>query len=300
MTDSERIGAVAVIGAGTIGLSWAVLFAAYGLDVRVTDPRPDLAEAVAAAAADYGPALERLGAGKPGDRIRVVASVTDAVRGADAVQENGPEDLGLKQRIYREALASAPGHAIIASSTSNTVATDLAGDLDGGERIIVGHPLNPPHLVPAVEVVPGRRTSPETVRRAVALYRRAARVPVVEHREVRSFVLSALQYALLGKARELVGAGVVSPAELDELVVSGLGLRWASTGPFAAVHLGGGPGGMRHLAAYSDGDSRTDDPVIDAVEAAYPLGTYAERAAERDARHEAVLAALHTVTREES
>ncbi len=288
----------AVIGAGTIGLSWAVLFAAHGLEVFVTDPRDDLADLVAGGIEDFGPQLAELGLDVSGldARIKVTGSLEEAVAHADVVQENAPEKLELKQSIYRQVFTAAPAHAIILSSTSNTTATKLAEGVRGGERILVGHPLNPPHLVPSVEVVPGEQTSADTVERAVAFYEKVGRKPVVEHKEVTAFVLTALQYALLDKARELLLDGVVSPQELDALVRNGLGLRWASVGPFEAVHLGGGPGGIRHLGTYADTSSQKNadrgDRVVEAVEGAYGLDHLKERAAVRDARQIAILNAL--------
>ncbi|MCA0145395.1 3-hydroxyacyl-CoA dehydrogenase NAD-binding domain-containing protein [Blastococcus sp. LR1] len=247
MTEVQR--SVAVIGAGTIGLSWAALFAAHGLSVRVQDPRPDV-----------GPEVERavrhLAALQPqlaGDAERVLAAigvvddVETAVTGVDVVQENAPERLQLKQELFARIEAAAPEQALIASSTSALMPSDLAREMRTPERLVVGHPFNPPEVLPLVEVVPGERTSPETVQRAVDFYRSVGKKPVVLHKELNGFVANRLQSTLFRECVWLVSQGVVSAAELDEIVTESIGVRWATAGPFESFHLGGGPGGMRHF-----------------------------------------------------
>jgi ketoreductase RED1 len=240
---------VAVIGAGTIGLSWATLFAAHGMAVRVSDPRPDVGREVAAAVRHYA----RTQPGKVADpqplldRISVVDDVEAAVAGADVVQENAPERLPLKQELFARIEAAAPEGALIASSTSALMPTDLAREMRTPERLVVGHPFNPPEVLPLVEVVPGERTSAETVERAVAFYRSVGKKPVVLHREINGFVANRLQSTLFRECVWLVTQGVVSAAELDEIVTESIGIRWATAGPFESFHLGGGPGGMRHF-----------------------------------------------------
>jgi len=240
---------VAVIGAGTIGLSWATLFAAHGMAVRVSDPRPDVGREVAAAVRHFA----RTQPGKVADpqplldRISVVDDVEAAVAGADVVQENAPERLPLKQELFARIEAAAPEGALIASSTSALMPTDLAREMRTPERLVVGHPFNPPEVLPLVEVVPGERTSAETVERAVAFYRSVGKKPVVLHREINGFVANRLQSTLFRECVWLVTQGVVSAAELDEIVTESIGIRWATAGPFESFHLGGGPGGMRHF-----------------------------------------------------
>ncbi len=239
---------VAVIGAGTIGLSWAALFAAHGRTVRVQDPRPGTGPEVAAAVRH----LTRLQpqAGDPGEllsRIEVVDDVEAAVTGADVVQENAPERLPLKQELLARIEAAAPERALIASSTSALMPSDLARDMRTPERLVVGHPFNPPEVLPLVEVVPGERTAPWAVEAAVAFYRSLGKKPVVLHREINGFVANRLQSTLFRECVWLVSQGVVSAAELDEIVTESIGIRWATAGPFESFHLGGGPGGMRHF-----------------------------------------------------
>lgn len=238
---------VAVIGAGTIGVSWAALFAAHGCTVRVQDPRPDVGSEVEAAVRHYtglqaGESPEELLA-----RIQVVDDVETAVAGADVVQENAPERLPLKQELFARIEAAAPGSALIASSTSALMPSDLAREMRNPERLVVGHPFNPPEVIPLVEVVPGQRTSPETVERAVAFYRSVGKKPVVLHKEINGFVANRLQSTLFRECVWLVSQGVVSAAELDRIVTESIGIRWATAGPFESFHLGGGPGGMRHF-----------------------------------------------------
>jgi ketoreductase RED1 len=181
------------------------------------------------------------------DRIAVVDDVESAVAGVDVVQENAPERLPLKQEMLARIEAAAPEGALIASSTSALMPSDLAREMRTPQRLVVGHPFNPPEVLPLVEVVPGERTAPEAVERAVAFYRSVGRRPVVLHKEINGFVANRLQSTLFRECVWLVTQGVVSAAELDQIVTESIGIRWATAGPFESFHLGGGPGGMRHF-----------------------------------------------------
>ncbi|MFH9247587.1 3-hydroxyacyl-CoA dehydrogenase NAD-binding domain-containing protein [Streptomyces lydicus] len=310
MSTSHPVAAV--IGAGTIGLSWTALFAAHGLTVRVSDPRPDLAEAVADALAQAAPQLARQGLDVHGlaGRVHLAGDVPEAVRGADVVQENGPENTDFKRELFATLVREAPAHALLLSSSSAIPASAFTAGLDDAGRILIGHPFNPPHLVPLVEVVPGERTSEDAVARAVEFYRSVGRVPVVERKEIPGFVGNRLQNALSREAIHLVEQGVVGPAELDTIVVNSLGLRWSTVGPFLGAHLGGGPGGYRHMAEHigpsmrrmrdslgrpEQGPEETER-LITAVEDAYGARSYGELTQERDRRQLAVLAALDDTT----
>ncbi len=316
---SRTFRTAAVIGAGTIGLSWTALFAAHGLIVRVSDPREDLAEAVADALDRYGPHLAARGLDVTGlaDRVRLAPGVAEAVRGADVVQENGPEGIAFKRELFATLAREAPGHALLLSSSSAIPSTAFAGELADADaaRVLVGHPFNPPHLVPLVEVVPGERTGEDAVRAAVDFYTSVGRTPVVERKEIPGFVGNRLQNALSREAAHLVEQGVVTPGDLDKVVTNSLGLRWATVGPFLGAHLGGGPGGYRHLVEHIGASMRslTDGPAPDAdararliaaVEQAYGSAPYAELAETRDRRQLAVLDALSgttgTTTKEEN
>lgn len=246
---SESPGTVAVIGAGTIGLSWTVLFAANGWTVRVQDPRPDLKQVVRDGLEQFAPALrEPADAAELAERVHNHTELARAVDGVDVVQENGPERIEFKREVFGELEQSAPDEALLSSSTSGLQASDIARDLGGGgARMLVAHPFNPPHLLPLVEIVPGQDTDPGTVDRAVQIYRSVGKHPVVLRAESSGFVANRLQSALFREAVDLVLRGVVTPGELDTVVTEALGPRWATAGPFLSYHLGGGPGGFRHF-----------------------------------------------------
>ncbi|MBE7163345.1 MAG: hydroxylacyl-CoA dehydrogenase [Williamsia herbipolensis] len=286
---------MAIVGAGVIGLSWARLASEHGWTVAITDPRPDLAEIVAA---EHGE--------DPG--VRVTGDLADAVRDADLVQENGPERLLIKQQLFAEIGAAAPADAVLATSSSSITASEIAADLEAdlAARLLVGHPFNPPELMPLVEVLPGARTAPATTDRAVALYRDLHREPVVIAKELPGFVANRLQGAISREARYLVQQGVVSPGDLDTILRNSLGLRWATIGLFEGNVLGGGPGGIRHLiegvGAQTGGiefgvpatDPESMERLVSAVEDTYGTGdaVYEALRARRDRRTRAVLAAL--------
>ncbi len=297
-------GTVAVIGAGTIGLSWAALFAAHGHPVRVQDPRPGLGPEVEAAVRhltrlqpETGDAADVLA------RIEVVDDVEAAVAGADVVQENAPERLPLKQELFARIEAAAPERALIASSTSALMPSDLAREMRTPERLLVGHPFNPPEVLPLVEVVPGERTAPWAVETEVDFYRSVGKKPVVLHREIGGFVANRLQSTLFRECVWLVSQGVVSAAELDEIVTESIGLRWATAGPFESFHLGGGPGGMRHFLEHlGPGMARrwkvVEQPELDEATVEQISGQVEERFAGRgyeeltEARERAQLAVI--------
>lgn len=295
----------AVIGAGTIGLSWTALFAHHGLTVRVTDPRPDLAEAVSQALARFAPHLGTT-ADELASRVHIAADVTEAVRDADVVQENGPENVEFKKDLFRQLVEEAPAHALLLSSSSAIPSTAFTGELGDASRVLIGHPFNPPHLIPLVEVVPGERTSEESVQLAVDFYTSLGRTPVVERKEIPGFVGNRLQNALSREAIYLVEQGVVTPEDLDKVMTNSLGIRWATVGPFLGSHLGGGPGGYRHMAEHIGKSMKKmwaelgtpsqrpeeQEQLIEAVEKAYGSSTYSELAETRDRKQLAILSAV--------
>ena len=240
---------VADIGAGVIGLSWATLFAAHGWRVRVTDPRPDVGTLLEDSVRQFARTLPG-GPRAPEellDRIQLSADLEAAVAGVDVVQENGPERIELKRELFARVERAAPAEALILSSTSGLMPSDLGRDMSTAGRLLVGHPFNPPHVLPLVEVVPGERTEQWAVEAAVEFYKGLGKVPVVLHKEVGGFVANRLQSAIFRECVHLVLEGVVDTAELDTVVTQSIGLRWATQGPFESMHLGGGPGGLRHL-----------------------------------------------------
>ena len=297
----------AVLGAGTIGLSWAALFAAHDLDVRVQDPRPDLQEQLDATVAALSPVL-----GDLGGRVSVAADLEAAVDGVDVVQENGPERLDLKQELWARVEAAAPASALLLSSTSGLMPSDMAARMREPGRLLVGHPFNPPHVVPLVEVVPGAQTPPEGAQAAADFYRSLGKVPVVLRREIGGFVANRLQSALFRESVHLVLEGVVTPEELDRVVTESVGVRWATAGPFESYHLGGGPGGIRHLLEHLGpgmarrwkdlGQPELTPELVDRVssdtEARFADAPYDLRTAERDRVQLAVLAAREQARRE--
>jgi 3-hydroxyacyl-CoA dehydrogenase len=238
---------VAIVGAGLIGRSWAIVFARAGWQVRVTDPEPRTLENASRLIRE---GLEELAAhGLLADpalaagRVAIVQSLADAVSGVDIVQENGPEVVDTKRAIFAELDRLCPERAILASSTSAIVASRFTEELPGRARCVVAHPVNPPHLLPLVEICGAPWTSPDTIERARKIYESIEQVPITVNREVEGFVLNRLQGALLAEAFRLVGEGVVSPQDLDKTLKDGLGLRWSFIGPFETIELNA-PGGI--------------------------------------------------------
>ncbi|WP_343713670.1 3-hydroxyacyl-CoA dehydrogenase [Inquilinus sp.] len=243
---------VAIIGTGLIGRSWAIVFAAAGWQVRLTDASaaalqaaPGLITEGLADLAGHGLVDDPAGAAV---RVRAAGSVAEAVADAELVQENLPEDVEIKRAVFAELDRLAPRDAILASSTSAIVASRFTENLSGRGRCLVAHPVNPPHLVPVVELCGAPWTAPETVERARAIYRAVGQEPVTIHREVDGFVLNRLQGALLAEAFRLVGDGVISPQDLDKTIQDGLGLRWSFLGPFGTIELNA-PGGIPDYCA---------------------------------------------------
>ncbi len=244
---------VAVIGAGLIGRSWAIVFARAGFAVRLWDAVPAAVPAALRYIAERLPELAESGLlPEPPEavlpRIRPAETLADAVAAAEHVQENGPERVADKQALFAELDAAAPPNAVLASSSSGIPASAFTEGLAGRGRCLIAHPVNPPYLVPLVELCPAPWTDPAAVERTRALMARAGQVPATIAKEVQGFALNRLQGALLAEAVRLVADGVISPSDLDATVKHGLGLRWAFMGPFETIDLNA-PGG---LADYCD------------------------------------------------
>lgn len=237
----------AIIGAGLIGCSWANVFARSAWDVRLWDPLPTQRSAAPDRIAESLADLVRVGlvddAPAAAGRVTVCTTLEDAVRGADYVQESGPETLQAKQQTFAQLDAAAPSTAVLASSTSAIVASQFTEQLPGRARCIVAHPVNPPHLVPVVELCGAPWTSSQTRTRARDVLRAVGQVPIDVKREIDGFILNRLQVALLTEAFRLVQEGYVSPHDLDHTISDGLGLRWAFMGPFETIELNA-PGGI--------------------------------------------------------
>lgn len=247
---------VAVIGAGLIGRAWAMVFARAGWRVRLTDNDADqLARARAFIAASLDE-QQRYGlVADPGTalaRIEHASTVESAVENVDWVQENLPENVGLKRETFAQLDRFAPPGAVLASSTSAIPASRFTEGLAGGARCLVAHPVNPPHLVPIVELCGAPWTAPATLECAHRVLESVGQTPVIVRRELDGFILNRLQGALLSEAMRLVGEGYVSADDLDKTVRDGLGLRWSFLGPMATIELNA-PGGVDdYCARYGD------------------------------------------------
>jgi carnitine 3-dehydrogenase len=244
--EIERVG---VVGTGLIGSSWAVFFLARGLDVIATDPAPGaevrLRETIAAA----WPVLDRMGlaGGASQTRVRFATTVEDCVADADFVQENGPEREDIKRETFRRMDAAAPADVILASSTSGFRPSLLQRDCRHPERVLVGHPFNPPHLVPLVEIVGGEATSEDVIDRATRFYQSLGKTTIRVRKELLGHVANRLQAALWREAMHLIDIGAVTATDVDAAIAHGPGLRWALMGPMLLCHLAGGAGGLRHF-----------------------------------------------------
>lgn len=244
---------IAVIGAGLIGRAWSIVFARAGFHVALWDPFPQQTQAALSFIAERLPELQEAGllADAPDTviaRIRPVATLADAVRDADHVQENGPERVDAKLPLFAELDRAARPDAVLASSTSGIPASAFTKDLAGRARCLVAHPVNPPYLIPLVELCPAPWTDATVVARTRELMTCAGQVPATVNKEMDGFALNRLQGALLAEAFRLVADDVISPADLDALVKHGLGLRWSFMGPLETIDLNATGG----LADYCD------------------------------------------------
>lgn len=238
---------VAVVGTGVIGASWAAHFLAHGLDVTATDPSPGAEERLRSDVAAIWPTLTPAAGGSP-ERLAFTSDVAAAVADADFVQENGPEREDVKHEVFAVLDTAARPDVVLASSSSGLLPSVIArGCPRHPERVVIGHPFNPPHLIPLVEVVPGERTSEQAVEAALAFYTAVGKKPIRLRQELPGHVANRLQAALWQEAYSLVERGVATVADIDTAIAHGPGLRWAVLGPFANQHLSGGPGGIAHV-----------------------------------------------------
>jgi L-gulonate 3-dehydrogenase len=309
---------VAIAGAGFIGRAWAISFARAGHDVALWDVAagapadalayidtvlPDLAE------------NDLLAGSTPAQvtaRIRVAPTLDEALAGADHIQENTPETVEVKRQVFARLDAAAPADAILASSTSAILPSRFTESLAGRARCLVVHPLNPPYVIPAVEVVPAPWTSPEAVRRTAEFFKQAGHAPIVLKRELDGFIMNRMQGALLEEAFRLVADGYASVEDVDVGIREGLALRWCFMGPFETIDLNA-PGGVRDYVEryqhiyeqlFPAMQRRVDwnGPVIETVEAErrrkIAAGRLRERQAWRDRRLIALAAHKRRAARE--
>lgn len=239
---------IAVIGTGVIGTSWAGCFLAHGYRVVASDPGEGAEDLLRRLVDEYWPTVEQLGLadGASRDNLSFTPDTADAVREAIFIQENGPERLDVKHTILADIESAAPVDTIIASSTSALLISDIQAAAKHPERIVLGHPFNPPHLIPLVEVLGGKQTSVDNVSKAMAFYTALGKTPIRLNEEIKGHVANRLQAALWREAFSLVERGIVSVKDIDAAIANGPGLRWALLGPFLTLHASGGPKGITH------------------------------------------------------
>ena len=250
MTDRKPIRRICVVGTGVIGASWSALFLAKGLQVSATDPAPHAEASLRKFIEDAWPALKRLGlgAGASQSNLTFTPELARAVVGADLVQENGPERMEFKQKLYGQLDELLPPEAIIASSSSGLIMSEIQkGAATHPERCVIAHPFNPPHLIPLVEIVGGARTAEETIQRAMEFYQSIGKQTVRLYKELPGHVANRLQAAVGREAFHLVAEGVLSAEDVDSALSWGPGLRWGVMGNMMLNHLAGGSGGIEHF-----------------------------------------------------
>jgi len=246
----KPIRRIAVVATGLIGASWTALYLAKGFEVVATDPAPNAEAALQKSVAKAWPALTRLGLspGAAQSNLTFNANLSEALADVDFVQENGPERVDFKRTLYGQLDALLPADVIIASSSSGIPMSEIQiGAALHPERCLIGHPFNPPHLIPLVELVGGAKTSEDTIRRADEFYTSIGRRTVRLNKEIQGHVANRLQGALAREVYYLVSNGVVSAADVDTALSWGPGLRWGLMGNMMLNHLGGGAGGIEHF-----------------------------------------------------
>jgi 3-hydroxyacyl-CoA dehydrogenase len=297
--SNKPIRRIAIIGTGVIGASWSALFLAKGLEVTATDVAPNAEAALRRFVDAAWPALKRLGLspGASQSNLKFTADLAQAIAGADLVQENGPERIEFKQKLYGQLDDLLPPDVLIASSSSGLTMSEIqSGAASHPERCVIAHPFNPPHLIPLVEIVGGAKTSEETIRRAAVFYTSIGQRTVRLNKEMPGHVANRLQAALAREVYYLVSEGVVSAADVDTAVCWGPGLRWGVMGNMLLNHLGGGQGGIEHFFQQFTGPMtawwkvlgqpvltpEVQKKLIDSVHAEVGLRSIDELAAERD------------------
>ena len=248
--SNKPIRRIAIIGTGVIGASWSALFLAKGLEVTATDVAPNAEAALRRFVDAAWPALKRLGLspGASQSNLKFTADLAQAIAGADLVQENGPERIDFKKKLYGQLDELLPADVIIASSSSGLTMSEIqSGCPSHPDRCVIGHPFNPPHLVPLVEIVGGATTSEETIQRAWDFYSAMGKKPIRLNKEVPGHVANRLQSALSREVYHLVSEGVVSAEDADTALSWGPGLRWGIMGSLLLNHLGGGQDGIEHF-----------------------------------------------------
>jgi 3-hydroxyacyl-CoA dehydrogenase len=249
MSFDKPVRRVAIVGTGVIGASWAAQYLARGFDVIATDPAPNAEARLRKYVDDAWAELEAIGLtpGASRSRLGFTANLKEALSKADFVQENGPERPDFKIKLFADMDDATPADSLIASSSSGITMSVMQSQCKHPERCVVGHPFNPPHIIPLVEVVGGAKTSADAIQRAIAFYASIGKKPIHLRKEVPGHVGNRLQSALYREVLYLIEQGVLSVSDADDAVSFGPGLRWGIMGPSLQYHLGGGDGGIQHF-----------------------------------------------------
>lgn len=309
MLDPSRH--IAVLGAGTIGASWASLFMAHGLDVAVWDPNDHASDGFAAVTARQVDVVRRaLDLDMPAGEWVIASTPAEAVTDAQFVQESGPENLQIKHDLFGQIDAALAEDAIVASSTSSIMPTLLQDGIPFANRLLVAHPFNPPHLIPLVEIVAGKLTDEHFVERAFAFYSLLGKHPIRLRTERLGHLANRIQAAVWREAVNAVASGSASVSDVDAAVTQALGLRWAIMGPHMTFHVAGGQGGIAHFINHlgpafvaqwndleqSDLTSDVRNALVAGINSMSMNKAASELAAERDERLLAILAAAKTIS----
>jgi carnitine 3-dehydrogenase len=249
MSYNKPIHRIAIVGTGVIGASWAAQYLARGFDVVATDPAPSAEVNLRKYVDEAWPDLTSIGLSKGAsrDRLSFTASMKEALSRADLVQENGPERPDFKMKLYADMDEVTPVDSLLASSSSGITPSVIQSKCKHPERVVIGHPFNPPHIIPLVEVVGGSKTSPEAIQQAMAFYASIGKKPIHLKKELPGHVANRLQAALYREMLYLIEQGVLSVEETDAAVCYGPGLRWGVMGQSLQWHVGGGAGGINHF-----------------------------------------------------
>ncbi|MEE6139888.1 3-hydroxyacyl-CoA dehydrogenase NAD-binding domain-containing protein [Mycobacterium sp. 050128] len=240
---------IAIVGTGTIGASWATHYLARGFDVTATDPAPGAEAALRSYVEGAWDGAQTLGLspGASPDRLKFTSDLKSALADADFVQENAPERPELKVKLFADIDDATPPESIIASSSSGITMSVMQAECRRPERTVIGHPFNPPHIIPLVEVVGGTKTAPQTIQDAMVFYASIGKKPIHLKKELPGHVANRLQSALYREVVYLISQGVLDVNDADDAVSWGPGLRWGVMGPNLLWHLGGGEGGIEHF-----------------------------------------------------
>ena len=251
MLPQEQPRRIGLVGTGSVGSGWAAIYLARGFEVVACDPAPDAEDRLRAFVANTWDALQRIGFATadrvPDGNISFAPDAGAVAASSDFVQENAPEDLALKQKVYAEIEEAAPATLVIGSRTGGIPPSPLQAKMRHPERLIVCHPFNQPHLVPLVEIIGGEKTAPEVVDWALRFFAALGKKPIRVDKEVTAFLTNRLQFALLREAIHCVAEGIASPQAIEDAMRYGLGPRWAVMGPLTTLTLAGGEGGMPHV-----------------------------------------------------